>query len=232
MPVYLKVVSSRRLGSGKRFCLQEEVNSKSVTETPKKSLDRLKAVLWAVLWSTVLTTFMVFAIQANNRCFLIVNGASWMWTISGLLWFWILLFLFLGNRGRLILLGFTVLVFLAYGNVDRFPIAVGETRAVMHIRRLSQAVDSYRRDHPVEGFPASLPTISKGEDTESTEKLYEIVYTASRSNPGGPVDRFVIQANPLWRDCGYVRSFATADEGEIHFTLEPRPATKSDRTIQ
>ena len=201
------------------------------TETPKKSLHWLKAVLWAIVWSTVLTTFTVFAIQANNRCFLIVNGASWMWTISGLMWFWLLLFLFFGNRSRLILLGFTLLVLLAYGNVDRFPISAGEVRAVTHLRRLSQAVDSYRRGHPIEGFPASLPTISKGDDTEFTEKLYKVDYTTSRSNSSGPVDGFVIQANPLWRDCGFVRSFAVTDDGEIHVTVDPRPATKSDRTL-
>jgi hypothetical protein len=203
-----------------------------VIETPKKPLHWLNESLWAVVWGTVLTTFMVFAIQANNPCFLIVNGASWMWTISGLLWLWITLFLFFGNKGRLTLLGFTMLAFLAYPHVDRVPVAAGEGRAVMHIRRLLQSVDSYRREHPMEGYPPNLPTISKGEDTESTEKLYKIVYTATRSNSGGPVDRFVIQANPLWRDCGYVRSFAATDAGEIHFTLEPRPATKSDPTIQ
>src|SRR5689334_2608834 len=85
---------------------------------------------------------------------------------------WLLLFLFLSNRGRLILLGFTLLLLLAYGNVDSFPIAVGEVRAVTHLHRLSQAVDSYRREHPMEGFPTSPPPISKGDDTEPTEKLY------------------------------------------------------------
>jgi len=102
----------------------------------------------------------------------------------------------------------------------------------MHLRRLSQAVDSYRKEHPMEGFPPSLPPISKADDTESTEKLYKVDYTASRSNSGGPTDRFVIQANPLWRDCGFVRSFAATDDGEIRFTVEPRPATKSDTALR
>ena len=175
---------------------------------------------------------MVFAIEANNRCFVIVNGPTWMWTISGLMWFWLLVFLLFGNRGRLILVGFTVLVLLAYPHVDRFPAAAGEARAVMHLRRLSQAVDAYRKEHPVEGFPARLPTVSIGDNTESTEKLYKVDYTTSRSNSGGPVDRFVIQASPLCRECGFVRSFAATDDGEIRFTVEPRPATKSDGTIQ
>ena len=175
---------------------------------------------------------MVFAIEANNRCFVIVNGPTWMWTISGLMWFWLLVFLLFGNRGRLMLGGFTVLVLLAYPHVDRFPAAAGEARAVMHLRRLSQAVDAYRKEHPVEGFPARLPTVSIGDNTESTEKLYKVDYTTSRSNSGGPVDRFVIQASPLFRECGFVRSFAATDDGEIRFTVEPRPATKSDGTIQ
>jgi hypothetical protein len=84
----------------------------------------------------------------------------------------------------------------------------------------------------MEGFPASLPLISKGDDTESTEKLYKIDYSTLRSNSTGPADRFVIQANPLWRDCGFVRSFAVTDDGKIHFTVDPRPATKSDETVQ
>jgi hypothetical protein len=111
-------------------------------------------VLWAVLWSTVLTTFVAFAIEANNPCFLIVNGGGWMWTISVLMWFWLWLFVLFGNRGRLILAGITVFAFLAAPNVDRFPVTVGEARAVGRLRRLSQAVDAYRGDHPAEGFPA------------------------------------------------------------------------------
>jgi hypothetical protein len=84
----------------------------------------------------------------------------------------------------------------------------------------------------MEGFPMSFPPISKGDDTESTEKFYKVDYTTSRSKSSGPVDGFVIQANPLWRDCGFVRSFAITDDGAIHFTVDPRPATKSDKTLE
>jgi hypothetical protein len=203
-----------------------------MTEASNKRLERLKALLWASLWSTVLTTFIALAIEANNRCFLIVNGAAWMWTICGLIWFWILLFQLSGNRGRLILVGVTLFAFLAAPNVDRFPVSAGEARAVGNLRMLSQAVDAYRRDHPTEGFPASLPTISKSDDTESTSRLYKIDYTTSRSNSGGPIDGFLIQATPVWRECGFVRSFAISDDEETHFTIEPRSATKSDKTLQ
>jgi hypothetical protein len=63
------------------------VNSKFMAENPKNSPNRLKTALWAALWNTVLTIFIAFALQANNRCFLVVNGAGWMWTISALMWF-------------------------------------------------------------------------------------------------------------------------------------------------
>ena len=169
--------------------------------------------------------------QANNRCFLIVNGAGWMWTISALIWLWLLLFLLSGNRGRLILTGLSVLAVFASPNVDRAPTAVGEARAVMQLRRLTETVESYGREHPTEGFPATLPNISEGEDTESTARFYKIGYTISRSNAKGPIDRFLIQATPVWPECGFVRSFTASEDGEIHFTVEPRPATKSDEAI-
>lgn len=203
-----------------------------MAEASTKIFERLKAVLWASLWSTVLTTFIALAIEANNRCFLIVNGAAWMWTICGLMWSWLMLFVLFGNKGRLILVGVTLLGFYAAPNVDRFPTSAGEARAVGHLRRLSQMVYAYRRDHPAEGFPTSLPTISKDQDTESTNELYKIDYAASRTNSGGAVDGYLIQATPVWRECGFVRSFAVGEDGETHYTIEARPATKADKTLQ
>lgn len=142
------------------------------------------------------------------------------------------MFFFFGNRGRFALVGFTLLSFLSFGHVDRFPIAAAEVRAVGHLKRLSEASDAYRREHPAEGFPAALQTVSTGDDTESTEQLYKVTYTVSRSNLAGPADRFVIQANPLWRDCGYIRGFAVTNDGKIHSTLEDRPANDSDPVIE
>lgn len=203
-----------------------------MAEASTKIFERLKAVLWAGLWSTALTTIVALAIEANNRCFLIVNGAAWMWTICGLMWFWLMPFVLFRSQGRLILVGVTVFAFYAAPNVDRFPTSAGEARAVGHLRRLSQTVDAYRRDHPVEGFPTSLPTISNGEDTESTNKLYKIDYATSRSNSGGAVDGYLIQATPVWRECGFVRSFAIGEGGETYYTIEARPATKADKALQ
>jgi hypothetical protein len=128
-------------------------------------------------------------------------------------------------------MGLSLVVLLAYPHVDRFPVAVGEATAVMELHRLTQIVESYRRKHLTEGFPATLPNISRSDDTESTARFYKIGYTISRSDANGRADRFLIQATPVWRECGFVRSFASTDDGEIHFTVEARPATKSDETL-
>ena len=204
-----------------------------MAQTPIRYLSTLKALFWAALWSTVLTTFIILAIEANNQCFLIVNGATWVWMIAILIWFWLLLFLFFdSNRSRLILMGCSVLVLLLLPNVDRLPVIAGEVTAVKHLRGLAQAIESYRKEHPLEGYPPNLPKISSSNYAAEPEKLYKIDFITSRSRPGGPTDGFLIQATPVWRECGYVRSFAVTDDGQIHFTIEMRPATKTDAVVQ
>jgi len=215
------------------YFLAQRCKLKIVVETPKKPLDWLKALFWAALWSTALTTFIVVVIEANNRCFLIVNGATWVWMMATLTWLWLLLFLFFdSNRSRLTLMGSTVLVFLALPYVDRSPVGAAEATVVMHLRGLAVAIESYRKEHPLEGYLANLPKISSSSYAGEPEKFYKIDFTTSQSKPGGPADGFLIQATPVWRDCGYVRSFAAGDDGHIHFTLEMRPATKTDAVIE
>jgi len=90
----------------------------------------LKTVAWSILWSTVLTLFVVFVIQENNHCLLIVYGTSWMWTISISIWSWFVAFLSFDNLGRSILVVCSLLLFAFHGNVDRVPIAAAEAKAV------------------------------------------------------------------------------------------------------
>jgi hypothetical protein len=178
----------------------------------------------------MLTTFFVFAIEANNRCFLIVNGASWAWMVAIAIWLWLFFFLFFNsNRSRLILIGCSALIYLALPNVDRFPVSVGEASAVGHLRELAHAVKSYQADHPLEGFPSNLPIVPTSKDAAKLTGLHKTQFTTSRSTVGGPVDRFLLQATPVWRECGYIRSFAVTDDNQVHFTIEARlrrPPTK------
>ena len=192
------------------------------------------AVLWAALWSCVLTSFIYVFVRASNLCFFIVSPAGVIRLVFALIWFWLLLFLFFGKRGRLILTAATALVALALAtvNVDTMPIAAGEATAVGRLKSLADAMETYRKEHPREGFPQRMPLVSSAGYGTDPEKLYKFELTVSRSKPDGPIDGFVIQATPVWRECGYIRSFAASDDALIRFTIEDRSATRTDATIK
>ncbi len=193
-----------------------------------------KAFLWSAFWSAILTALARWLIDENNPCFQVLNDEAWIRTITGLIWFWLLLFLFFdSNRNRLILLGCSVIFgAVLVPNVLHSRIAAGESAAVGHIRNLAWEVEAYRKQHPEEGYPKNLPTISSSSQAVRAEKLYEIVYKTVHSNPGGPADKFLIQETPRWRPCGFIRSFAVSEDGLIHYVVEMRPATVSDPAIQ
>lgn len=201
-----------------------------MTESPRSYRATFKALFWAAFWSAVLTIFIILTIEAHNRCFVLVNGRNWVLGIEVLVWSWLFLF-FLSetNRRRLILLVATVLLLMLQGNVDRIPQWAGESAALAHLRGLANTLQSYRKEHPSEGYPQGLPKLSS---TEKTQMLYKIDFTTSRSKPNGPIDEFFIQATTYQRDCGFLRSFAIGDDGQIYYTFETRAATKADPKIQ
>src|SRR5229473_3549000 len=185
---------------------------------------RWKTFVWSVFWSAVLTALVRWMIESNNPCLRVVNGEEWIQAITVLIWFWLLLFLFFNsNRSRFILLACTLALLAFALNVDRFPIAAGESAVVRHLKNLAQEIDTYRKQHPNEGYPPNLPKISSFSYAVKAEKLYKIEYKTFHSNPGGPVDGYLIEVTPLWRDCGYIRSFTRTQDGLIHYTLEARP---------
>ncbi len=178
------------------------------------------------MWSTVFAGHFL-AVRETDACFDVINSRGYLWTITGLVWIWLYLFFLLGNRVRLILLGCSVLVLLAMPNIIRVPAAAAESRAVGELRSMAQAVETYRNEHPQQGYPAVLPKTP----SEFLKKLYEIEYQTSRSRTDGPVDVFLIQVTPSWSEC-VVRSFVAAEDGQIHYVINRRPATKSDPVIQ
>ena len=75
----------------------------------------------------------LFLVRKTDACFDVINSRGYVWTIIGLAWIWLYLFFLLGNRGRLILLGCSMLVLVAMPQVDRFPAGAIEARAVGEI---------------------------------------------------------------------------------------------------
>jgi hypothetical protein len=146
--------------------------------------------------------------------------------MTGLAWVWLYLFFLLGNRGRLGLLACSLLFVVMMGSVDRMPVAATEGRAVRELRSMAQAVETYRTEHPQQGYPAVLPK----QLPDSLKKLYEIEYQTSRTKVDGPIDVFLIQLTPYRSEC-VPRSFVAAEDGQIHFVINRRPATRADPAL-
>lgn len=188
---------------------------------------------WSAFWSSILTAFVRWMIAAGNPCFRILNSDEWVWTITGVIWIWLLLFLFFAsNRSRLVLLASTVAIQVFTPNADRFRNAAGESAVVGHLRNLTGQMESYRKAHPQEGYPSRLPQISSSSHTAEAERLYEFELQFVHSKPDGPADGYLVLATPRSRECGYIRSFTASQDGRIHFTSEFRPATASDVALQ
>lgn len=199
-----------------------------MSTTPNSHFLPLRSWLWAAVWSTIFAGLFLSA-RKTDPCFDVINGREYIWTTTGLTWIWLYLFFLFGNRGRLILLGCSAFILLAMPHVDRVPVAGVEGRAVRELRSIGQALETYRDEHPQQGYPAVLPKTP----SDSLKRLYEIEYQTSRSNADGPVDVFLIQITPIWSEC-FVRSFAAAEDGRIHYVINfnRRPAVKSDPAIQ
>ncbi|MGB2901528.1 MAG: hypothetical protein WBB89_19895 [Candidatus Acidiferrum sp.] len=192
---------------------------------PNRRFPPLRIWLWAIAWSTLFTGLFL-AMLSSDSCFLLINSREYVWTITGLAWIWLYLFFLFGNRGRLGLIACSALLVFPIWQADRFPAAAAEARAVVELRSMAQAVETYRTEHPQQGYPAVL--LKK--PSNSLKKLYEIEYQTSRTKVDGPIDVFLIQVTPTWSEC-VVRSFATAEDGQIHFVINRRPATKADPVL-
>jgi hypothetical protein len=185
----------------------------------------LRAWLWAIVWSTLFTGLFLVLLNSDS-CFFLMNSRGYIWMMTGLAWIWLYLFFLFGNRGRLGLIACSALLVFPIWQADRFPAAAAEARAVVELRSMAQAVETYRTEHPQQGYPAVL--LKKPSD--SLKKLYGIEYQTSRTKADGPIDVFLIQVTPAWSEC-VVRSFAAAEDGKIHFVISRRPAMKTDPVL-
>ena len=156
-----------------------------MSTTPNSHFPPIRSWLWAAVWSTVFAGLFL-AVRKTDPCFDVIDGRDYIWTTTGLAWIWLYLFFLFGNRARLILLGCSILVLLAISHIERTPTAVLEAGAVVELRSMAQAVETYKREHPQQGYPTTLPKTP----SDSLEKLYEIEYQTSRTKADGPVDVF------------------------------------------
>jgi hypothetical protein len=168
-----------------------------------------------------------FAYLNRDGCWLYSRG------LRGLLvfvipWVWIVLLVGLKMKGRAVLLTLTAVGVLLWPHVDVLHVAAAEASAVGTLRHMQTALGDLERER--RAYPdtvAELPT------PFPVQRFYLFGYEPVRE-PDGAVKAYVLTARPVRRsrNCGCARSFAMNADGQVHYTLEDRPATLTDNVLE
>ena len=162
-----------------------------------------------------LVVFGVWFTRVNKEgCWIFWHGVWTTIAVFSVIWIWSALFLFFRLRGRITLIGLSLLV-AALWPTDFSYVAKAESRAVGQLR--STQFDFNQREYPK---TLAKPLVPKGNG-------FDFAYVPEYSSNGSVVS-YVIQAVPSHRACGCVKSFTLTNKGELHYTIEPRAATLSD----
>ena len=140
---------------------------------------------------------------------------------------WFLAFVFLGKLTRIVLLVMAFVGPFYFPRAEFTPSA--EAAAVSTLWKTANALDDYRQEHPVEGYPATLPKI---QPKCWARNVYEFRYSREISVGSRTVGRFALVAIPIV-DRG-LRSFALTEDGILH-VADPnlhRPANRTDKALQ
>lgn len=189
----------------------------------RSKLSWTKVVSWAVL-----AAVLVFLPFDWNGCGFFRHGAREVLHF-GYAFAWLVIFLALRTRWRLLLLVVTIPpVFLFFGLHGIAEENAGpEAAAVSGLRQIQTSVEAYRREHQQE-FPESLPSTPL---PAYQQKFYKYEYVPSRDTTRKLVG-YVVQATPTRRDCDFYISFTIADDGKVFYTFEPRAATTADKVLE
>ena len=141
---------------------------------------------------------------------------------------WLTLLIGLKMKGRIALLAISALALVFFSHFDAANVAVAESNTVGTLRQLRAGLESYKAEHQLPSYPHSLPQVHS---TYPTISAYHFEYVPSVSKTGSVVG-YIIEATPVHRACGCIRSFAIADDGQMYYTLLGRAATTSDQILQ
>lgn len=188
---------------------------------------RAELWLWAGLWSSLFTGLVVKLFD-SQRCFRILHGNYFIWFLGSVTWALVFIFFLLSNRMRLVFTTALVAVYLCIPQIDSLPQAEAEARVLEELRTLAKALSSVRARDSALKFPATLPT----QPSDYLSQRYRISYKTFASATDRLAEQFLIEATPLWRECGLVRSFTVSQDGIVYFTIENRPATRADAALE
>ena len=179
-----------------------------------------------VIASAALTTSLLFAILNRRGCWLFRNEPQNL-VVFFYPFAWLVLFLAIRTRWRLVVLLVTIPALVVYAN-GRWGIVEmnsgAESAAFQALHQMQSSISASRGKHQQKDYPDTLPSMNL---SPYAQKYYRFEYIPTRS-ANGEIVRYIIQATPARRDCEFHRSFTITDEGRVFWTLEPRAATVSD----
>jgi len=180
--------------------------------------------LWALIGGVVVACTL--AVLFTDRCYV----EQHRFLVLGLCAIWFVAFVLSTKVIRSILLVIALGCCLFYKSSEFTPSA--EAGAVSTLRTVAASVVNFKRSHPSEGYPPSIPP---AENNCRSRNVYEFQYSPERSPTSVVADRFMLVATPvgLAKSRG-LRSFALTEDGHLYATnpnLE-RPANRTDQMIQ
>jgi hypothetical protein len=145
-------------------------------------------------------------------------------------WLWLVLFIRARLSGRLWLVGIALFVLFIGVVSESYPrVAMNETRVVRTLRQLKSSAEGARAAMPKHGYPERMPEI---EWDQRIRRFYRFLYIPEQAADGS-TRSYVVQATVIRPECECgVRNFTLAEDGQIHYTVEHRPATVKDAPLE
>jgi len=188
-----------------------------------------KQVVRSLLLSTgIAFTLLLYLEFKDAGCYIFETGQPGAFVSAGVLWILALTFFLLPWLGRVIFVFCLVITGLLWPNVDRMPVAAAQAGMVGKVKTAQELLEEQKREHPQDGYPLEIPSISAD---LGLEKYFKFEYTLIRPRKSGPAVDYVLKVTPIRRGCGFHLNLITSSDRVIHITYEDRPATRADPAL-
>jgi hypothetical protein len=145
--------------------------------------------------------------------------------IFGFMFIWFAAFFLIRPVLRALFVAITLIVIFLPGH-EQYPHA--ESSCVGALREMHASIEAIRANNARQEYPG---TFTFSNVPPSARKVFKFEYIPLRLEDGR-VEGYTIQATPICRDSGPPRSFSIVEDGTVHYTHEPRAATRSDFRLE
>ena len=168
-----------------------------------------------------------FAYLNRGGCWLYFRGFQGLtaFTVPCL---WFVLLFGLRMKGRIVLLGVTLVALLFLPPNETLHVAAAESAAASQLQQMRSAIEPNRAGQKPPSCPQTLPNIQATHALARTYRFECVACAAINASNCA----YALEARPLRRRCGCTRSFTMFDDGRVFHTREDRPAAPSDEPLQ